>query len=660
MDNRLAKAINAAEQIFGPEAHTDRYRGLYINRDEVDRLLTQLPGDPLFSTNGQVPDDTVDNSDIAEHTLPFDWLQAAYALSDFDLDVILIALAPELDRRYERIYAYLQDHVSRRRPTVDLVLHLLCADAGERLAQRDHFAPKAPLIRQGLIQLMTPAEATEPTLLAQGLKLDEQVIHLLLGDPQLDARLVPFCQDWTPPVFWSVSPLGDERQQQLSSLVEQAWAMGQPLRLYFQGPAGVGKRQVAWELAAEIGVELLVVDLAAVLAASADFEAVVKRLYRQAWYQGAVLYFNGLDNILQPDQTLAYRTLLRALATDAGITILAGAEPWAPLTETPIGVIQVPFERPGFGQRCQYWLDALSQANMTLSAPDLDALAGRFRLTPAQIAEAVATVEPWQGVTEPLAVSKLFTAARRQSGQALATLARKLEPTYDWDDLVLPPDAVTQLHELCQRVAHRHQVLDSWGFDRKLSLGKGVNALFAGPSGTGKTMAAEVIAQDLGLDLYKIDLSGVVSKYIGETEKNLNRIFRAAENANAILFFDEADALFGKRSEVRDSHDRYANLEVSYLLQKMEEYEGLSILATNLNRNMDEAFVRRLTFTVTFPFPNEESRLAIWRKIWPEQAPLATDVNLAFMAQEFKLAGGSIKNIALAAAFLAVEAGGRH
>jgi SpoVK/Ycf46/Vps4 family AAA+-type ATPase len=211
---------------------------------------------------------------------------------------------------------------------------------------------------------------------------------------------------------------------------------------------------------------------------------------------------------------------------------------------------------------------------------------------------------------------------------------------------------------MCQRVTHRQRVLGDWGFDRKLSLGKGVNALFAGPSGTGKTMAAEIIANELGLDLYKINLAGVVSKYIGETEKNLDRIFTAAENANAILFFDEADALFGKRSEVRDSHDRYANIEISYLLQKMEQYEGIAILATNLRQNLDDAFVRRLAFTIHFPFPNETQRREIWTKTWPAAVPLGSDVDLDFLATQFKLSGGNIKNIALASAFLAAADGG--
>jgi SpoVK/Ycf46/Vps4 family AAA+-type ATPase len=202
-------------------------------------------------------------------------------------------------------------------------------------------------------------------------------------------------------------------------------------------------------------------------------------------------------------------------------------------------------------------------------------------------------------------------------------------------------------------------VLDEWGFERKLSRGKGVNALFPGPSGTGKTMAAEIIANQLGLDLYKIDLSAVVSKYIGETEKNLGRVFTAAENANAILFFDEADALFGKRSEVRDAHDRYANIEIAYLLQKMEQYDGLAILASNLRQNMDEAFLRRLQFIVEFPFPDETQRYRIWQVHFPPEVPKDKAIDYNFLARQFRLSGGNIKNIVLQAAFLGAANGGQ-
>ena len=252
-------------------------------------------------------------------------------------------------------------------------------------------------------------------------------------------------------------------------------------------------------------------------------------------------------------------------------------------------------------------------------------------------------------------MAELFEAARSRSDAALVGLARKIEPIHDWDQIVLPADSIAQLREICAQVVQRHRVLDEWGFARTQSLGKGVSALFAGPSGTGKTMAAEIIARELGLDLYKIDLSGVVSKYIGETEKNLERIFAAAENANAILFFDEADALFGKRSEVRDSHDRYANIEIAYLLQRMEQYEGVAILATNLRQNMDEAFVRRLQFVVEFPFPDEEQRARIWPLLFPAEAERSPDIDFDMLARQFRVTGGSIKNIVLGAAFLAAS-----
>jgi SpoVK/Ycf46/Vps4 family AAA+-type ATPase len=250
-------------------------------------------------------------------------------------------------------------------------------------------------------------------------------------------------------------------------------------------------------------------------------------------------------------------------------------------------------------------------------------------------------------------VQELFAAARLETGSDLDTLARRLQPRHTWSDIVLPDDPRGQLEQVCARVRCRQRVLGDWGFARRLGPNAGVNALFSGPPGTGKTMAAEVLATELGLDLYKIDLSSVVSKYIGETEKNLERIFSAAESANVILFFDEADALFGKRSEVRDSHDRYANVEISYLLQRMEEYDGLAILASNLRQNMDEAFTRRLHFIVEFPFPGESDRRRIWDAHFPPELPREPDVDSASLARSYKLAGGSIRSIVLDAAFLA-------
>jgi SpoVK/Ycf46/Vps4 family AAA+-type ATPase len=327
-----------------------------------------------------------------------------------------------------------------------------------------------------------------------------------------------------------------------------------------------------------------------------------------------------------------------------------------------VSFVRIEFPRPTYAERVQLWGIALDGNTSSGADVDMTAVANKFRFTGGQIKDAAVTARNLARWREPdsshVTMTDLYTACRLQSNRALATLAQKITPHYRWDDIVLPTDRLEQLREICNYVKYRAQVYDEWGFDRKLSLGKGLNCLFAGPSGTGKTMAAEIMANELALDLYKIDLSAVVSKYIGETEKNLARIFAEAETSNAILFFDEADALFGRRSEVRDSHDRYANIEISYLLQRMEEYEGIVILATNLRKNMDDAFVRRMHFTVEFPFPDERNRRHIWEKIWPDDTPRRPDLNLDVMARRFEMAGGNIRNVALAAAFLAADDGG--
>jgi SpoVK/Ycf46/Vps4 family AAA+-type ATPase len=322
--------------------------------------------------------------------------------------------------------------------------------------------------------------------------------------------------------------------------------------------------------------------------------------------------------------------------------------------------VHVAVRRPEAAQRLRMWQRALAPV---AAEPGIDvaSVASRFKLTFGQIEDAASTARHLvrlrgQGA-QAVATADLYEACRIHSNRRLGSLARKIVPRYRWSDIVLPADRIAQLREICNHMKYRDRVYGDWGFGRKLAMGKGLTVLFAGPSGTGKTMAADVIAGELGLDLYKIDLSSVISKYIGETEKNLSRIFDEAETSNAILFFDEADALFGKRSEVKDSHDRYANIEVGYLLQRMEEYEGVAILATNLRKNMDEAFVRRLHFTLDLPFPDETHRHRIWQGIWPSDVPRDRDIDLLALAQRFEMTGGNIRNVALAAAFLAADEG---
>jgi SpoVK/Ycf46/Vps4 family AAA+-type ATPase len=314
---------------------------------------------------------------------------------------------------------------------------------------------------------------------------------------------------------------------------------------------------------------------------------------------------------------------------------------------------------PGFAHRAELWTRAVRETSCPAKHWDPSILANKFVLTAGEIyascrhALRCAILRGENSV----AMSDFEAAARTQSSQSLRRLAQKVDCVSEWKDLVLPPRTLHHLREVCATEKHRHLVHSTWGFARSMILGRGLNVLFHGSSGTGKTTAATILARELGLDLYKIDLSTVVSKYIGETEKQLSRIFREAKSSNAILFFDEADALFGKRSEVKDAHDRYANTEVAFLLQKMEEYEGIAILATNFRKNMDDAFTRRIQFIIEFPFPDAQYRQQIWKTLIPPDAPLADDVNFGFLARQFELAGGNIRNAVLAAAFLAAESG---
>ena len=663
LDRILARAVERVAAAYGAEVAGDPFRGLYISQ----RDAAQWSQNPRVAPVLGVADGEVELVELIDETSPLGALGRTYGLTSFDLEVVVVALAREIDVRYERLYAFLQDDVSRRMPSVDLALNLLCPTAAEKLARRDHLGSDAPLVYHGLIELVPDQSGVMPSLLGHFLRLDNTVIRYLLRQGGVDPRL-RHVGVLLEPGGTQDSPLRPEERHRLGALVAERHSADQSLVLYFSGPRTRSKRVTAHALATAAGATLLAVDVDYAFASEADLGRMLRVVFREALLHGAVLYFEPLDQLLAPERATVYARMLDELADRPGVTVLAGSGVTPPM-DGPRGVLDVPFPIPSHDDRRSLWRDRLAADGIDLPAAELDRLAGLFRLTPDQIADAVEVarnrsrmrsnttyaIGPGAYSPERPTLPELFEAARSRSDAALVGLARKTEPIHDWDQIVLPTDSIAQLREICAQVVERHRVLDEWGFGRALSLGKGVSALFAGPSGTGKTMAADIIARELGLVLYKIDLSGVVSKYIGETEKNLERIFTAAENANAILFFDEADALFGKRSEVRDSHDRYANLEIAYLLQRMEQYEGVAILASNLRQNMDDAFVRRLQFVVEFPFPDEEQRARIWPLLFPAEAERSSDIDFVTLARQFRVTGGSIRNIVLGAAFLAAS-----
>ena len=567
----------------------------------------------------------VEKADQQGHELRLYTLAERFGLDGFDLDALLLCLAPALDLRYEQIYGYLRDDMTLRHPSVDLVLDVLCPPGPGRLSLLPRFAPQASLRRHHLVETVEDATPGTAVLLGQALVVDPVVVSWLLGTDQPHPRLA------------ACSTLVAEPAVQDGLLTAAQHAAITQAAAQDAVVVMAGRDEWAQEIAAEtfaghLGWPLSILDLAGVGKKNQDFHEILQLFLRDARLASRVAFVRGWDSCVVDG--VAPRELVAALDEHPGPVLVGSSEVWRlALRERRRRWLWLDFPRPDYVQSRQLLADWLSDLPAQ-EALDEEALAGRFSLTTGEWQEVVHTAADRAAQQQRLVTNEdLFLAARSHASPRLGILARKIEPRFTWPDLILPDDQITRLREIVDMVRGQPRAWEEWHVRRKLAAGNGVSALFAGPPGTGKTMAAEVIAHVLGLDLYKIDLSTMVSKYIGETEKNLERIFVEAEHSNAILFFDEADAIFGKRSEVKDAHDRYANIEVSYLLQRMETYDGITVLATNLRSNLDEAFTRRLQMIVDFPFPDVPQRLRIWTTLFPPDAPRADDIDFDLSGQ---------------------------
>jgi hypothetical protein len=651
-------------------------KGVYITHEEVDALLNQE------GTDDAQP--RVLASDLQENTiadkiaasakrgiyLSLPWVTQLFSLSRLEVQTLIMCLAPELGRKYDTLYAYLQDDITRKKPSVDLILDVLCASEAERWRARTAlFSDQAPLFRHGILHREEdPRSPSGSSGLAQFLRLDQRMLHYLLENNALDQRLAGYVTVFHPSATMDQVLVDPALKTRLTQFCQRRFSQlpsgRQRFIFYLQGPYGVGKRDLALGLCAQLSRPLLHVDMELLLAREPDVPTALRLVFREGLLWDAAIYLNHCDALLQEDiKAKAWVKTLARVADEYGqFTFMAGELPWSLQgVFNQDSFCAVELTMPDVSLRQIAWERALQGFPSSGGQAWAGELASQFRLTPGQIHDAAAWVaqrREMAGDKAEVTRAELYAACRKQSHHKLTELAVKIEPHYHWDDLVLPLGKRERLRELCDQVAHRHRVFGDWGFGRKLGDGRGISALFAGPSGTGKTMAADVIAHELQLDLYKIDLSGVVNKYIGETEKNLAKIFHEAEASNAILFFDEADALFGKRTKISDAHDRYANIETSYLLQRVEAYEGVVILATNLRENMDEAFTRRIKFVVDFPFPDVASRKLIWQTHFPHEAPVSDELDYDWLAAQLQITGGSIKNIVLNAAFFAAADGG--
>jgi hypothetical protein len=509
----------------------------------------------------------------------------------------------------------------------------------------DALSPERPLRYWRLIEITQPGG--QP-LTTSALRADERIVNYNKGLNYLDDRLLPLLTPIEQPT--SGADLPPSHREAVDTIIRRLKLVDANRSLpivQLLGADAASKQLVAGEVASSVGLQLYRLPAMLLPTQAAEIETLARLWQRESLLLPLALYLDTLNYSAEPAVAGPSSPVTRLLERMEGAVFLDARESWPGLHKV---TVSVDITKPSAAEQGAAWRSALGLA----AGENPGQLAAQFNLSFPTIRQIAGDALSEQGDRAPLH-DRLWEACLANTRPQLDVLAERINPKATWDDIVLPDAESALLRHIAEQVAQRTMVYEKWGFGEKMSRGLGISALFSGDSGTGKTMAAEVIANDLRLNLYRIDLSAVVSKYIGETEKNLRRMFDAAENGGAILFFDEADALFGKRSEVKDSHDRYANIEINYLLQRMEAYRGLAILATNMKSALDTAFLRRLRFIVRFPFPGQAERKAIWQRVFPQDTPKnALDYD---RLARLNVTGGHIHNVAINAAFLAARAG---
>lgn len=570
---------------------------------------------------------------LAESYPPLASLARIHRLSPDQVALIVVAAAPELAPRYARAFALLQDDVGRRRPGFDFALSLLERNDAKRLSVRLKTEGPEGLIGQRFASLDGDGPRSEAALV-----VDPQVLRYLgLQGDLLDARLAE-----NGSIFPTIANKGTSLLPAKKVATLRTFARGRGHALFVRTDSPAVARTAAGLVGAEYSRSVLEVEA----------ESSVDPLL----FARECALFRHIPLIRCVSSFPPSSEMVRRVRNYGLPVLFYGVGQWTEPPAAPCGPVQLDLRELPLASRRKLWDQSLpSSGRATPKKKDLDLLAERFSLSPeataAAAAEATASVEKTSVPFETLA-----RAARRQTGHALGKLATRIVPSRDWNDLVVSEETETRLREISARLRHTDQVLNGWGFAKKSRQARRTAALFAGPSGTGKTLSAEIIARDLGADLYRVDLAQVFDKYVGETEKNLDRIFAAAELQDCLLFLDECDVLLGKRSEQREGRDKYANLEAAYLLQRVDEFHGVVLMATNLLTNVDGAFIRRLDFVVHFTFPDEVQCARLWKQACPKDLPLADDVDFGALANEHRLSGGNIANCVLSAAFLAAQA----
>jgi hypothetical protein len=604
----------------------DRYRlggleasglqGLVISPSDLDRLIEG------FSRSDGATSAWLDHADWGS----LDTLAEQFGLSPAEQGVFLAALGPDLAPGVERVYGFLNDDVTQRRATIGLAFALVGVRPDDPDA-RAILGPSGPLVRNGLVVV----GADDRPFLSRSLTVPDSVADLLLGADAHDPLVAPLLT----PLVAAVIDGYEDLARAIDHGARWSWIVERP------GTAGASMAAAAL---ATLGAEVTAIDVRR-LPPHCGLADVIVAATRDATLRGGGLVVVGVD--AERDR----HALNRLEEPPCPVVLVAHAD-WSP-NWSPVSPFVVRAPVADLDVRRRVWGQLIDAVDADLEPHEVDPLVNSYRLCPEQIVSAVATAAAAAaGTGQPIGLAALRLGARAQTTGRLGQLARHVEPAVSLDQIVLPVRSLQQLREVVDRAVHRELVCSTWGMGRPGGgRAMGVKCLLTGPPGTGKTLSAEAVACELGVDLYVVDLSQIVDKYVGETEKNLERVFAGAAGINAVLFFDEADALFGKRGDVKGAQDRYANVEVSYLLQRMEQFDGVAILASNMPSNFDEAFMRRLDVIVRFTVPEASHREELWRAHLPPQLPIGDDVDLELLAEALAIPGASIANICLAAAF---------
>lgn len=660
LDLKLYKMIKKYRAGYLDENNINSYRGLVISDEEIDEVFKEdnFVDEEIKALNEEIEkiqkeiSVKVQNSIENKIFLPIVELENIFDLSEFEITSIIMALALELNKKYQKIYGYLQDNINLKNPTFDLVCKFLEFELEDVLEVRKSFSNHSLFSKMILKDNQIDKE---DIFLSTQILIDEKIINFIICGKEIDSSINHYIEyvdynNLNEKLFWNINI-----QQSIVEFLNNTLDYQKKI-IYLYGKKGSGKKFHAKKFCQMLNKSLILLDIKKVIESKEDLKQILNKFLREVILYKNIPAFKNFEILFKHENIDKLNIFFKEIDVLKGIVFILSKEK---LKDTSISknfaINKISVPDLNIEDKINVW--RYFAALYKVKECDWIELVNKYDFSIGEIKNVIKIVKDyycWDSNNKDLK-GIICKVAQNQITHSLNKNATKINPIYTFEDIVLPDIQRKQLEEICNQVKNRYIVFSKWNFEKKLSYGKGLSILFSGLPGTGKTMSAHVLANELKLELYKIDLSQIVSKYIGETEKSLHSIFEEAKKSKVILFFDEADSIFGKRSEVKEANDRYANIETSYLLQKIEEYDGITILATNFLKNIDSAFMRRINFVVDFPFPYPKNRKILWEKAFTKETPMDDDIDFEFLSEKFELSGANIKNIALSSAFLAAQ-----